>query len=134
MNRREFQRCLILLAGAGAVGFARANKVVDGITQRPYRYRFRYVRKSNNFWIWMRVRDYGQSNRSLPVSLVFSTDPNMAKPVLRRTYLTSAVLSHIVRDEITVDPSLWIPGSPLYAMLRIDESATPSRIWRLSKA
>lgn len=132
MNRREFQSCLLSAIAAATAPSSPANEVASG--PATYGYRFRWVRKDNEFWVWMRVRDVLQPNRSLPVKLLFANDPDAVNVALVRNYLTAAVHSHIVRDKITVDPGTWVPGSPLFATLRVDAAGIPSRSWRLSTA
>lgn len=139
MNRRKFNALTMAALGATVFSFVpRAfgapNLAKDESGNQTFRYRLRYARKGNTYWIWMRVSDTQNPATDVPVSLEFATDPGARNVVSRADHVSRSIDSHIVRRKLTIDSQSWQAGSPLYCALRIGNNKVSSKIYKVWKS
>jgi hypothetical protein len=128
MNRRTFQRTLLLAAGAGLCS---TMPVAYAAVPAGYKHRLRFFRQGGAFHLWIRVVKASGASEDVPFTLLLSSDAQGKNVVLTKAHVARAASSHLVRGTIDMTSTGWTSGSPLFARFLVGEGKAPTKVRRL---
>jgi hypothetical protein len=123
MTRRMFHAAVAALIGSSCVAYAPlAKAVAAGSTSRsPYRLRWRYFRRVDIVYFWIRVTKPSDPTADISFTQQFATDSAFENIVGNNFYVASAAKSHIVRGYYTISSGIHSKGLPVYSRILVDD-------------
>jgi hypothetical protein len=137
MTRRKFHAAIAAVIGGGCcVAYVPLVKAATaGSTSKsPYRLRWRYFRRVDIVYFWIRVTKPGDPTTDISFTQQFATDSAFQNIVGNNFYVASAAKSHIVRGYYTISSGIHSKGLPLYSRILVDDDNAPLRAPLLIKA
>lgn len=136
MNRRTFQKTLLLAVGAAAC--VTTLPVVHAATATSpsspsslYKYRLKFRRAGGSFNVWIRIVKPSSMSSDVPFTLLLSSDAQGKNVLQTKTHVARAASSHLVRGTIDMRAAGWTTGSPLYARFLLGEEQTRTKARKL---
>jgi hypothetical protein len=130
INRRTFQKTLLLALGGAAVLSPFA---VQAATRTPtHRHRFRYFRKGSRLSFWLRVAKPRAISADVPFTFLLSIDAGGQNVIQRMPYVARALSSHVVRGSFDLRGTGWTSDTPLFGRVLFTEEGVATRVRRLN--